>query len=113
MAMGHGESLDDALRSATSNMVEWLVSQYRLTFSDVAQVLGTSAEYKVSVVAFRNAGIVLKIHKDRLRTLKPATSESIQWTSHIRPECPSIFYSVEYSDLHDRTLPGVKTSRDF
>jgi hypothetical protein len=38
----------------------------------VAQVLGTAAEYKVSEVADRNAGVVLKINKDRLRSLTPA-----------------------------------------
>jgi amidase len=38
----------------------------------VAQVLGTSAEYKVSEVADRNAGIVLKIDKERLQALASA-----------------------------------------
>jgi len=33
----------------------------------------TAAEYKVSEVADRNAGIVLKIDKDRLQSLLPAT----------------------------------------
>jgi hypothetical protein len=37
----------------------------------VAQVLGTSSEYKVSEVADRNAGIVVKINKERLKTLAP------------------------------------------
>jgi amidase len=70
MAMGLGGSLDDAFRSATDNMVRWLTDPYSLTPSEVAQVLGTSAEYKVSEVANRNAGIVLKISKERLRALK-------------------------------------------
>jgi hypothetical protein len=38
----------------------------------VAQVLGTAAEYKVSEAADRNAGMVLKINKERLKTLTPA-----------------------------------------
>jgi amidase len=70
MAMGLGGSLDDAFRSATDNMARWLADSYALTPSEVAQVMGTSAEYKVSEVADRNAGIVLKIAKERLRTLK-------------------------------------------
>jgi len=37
----------------------------------VAQVLGTVAQYKVSEVADRNAGVVLKIDKERLQTLPP------------------------------------------
>ena len=40
---------------------------------EVAQVLGSSAEYKVAEVADRNAGIVLKINKDRLKGLTTAT----------------------------------------
>jgi len=66
MAMGLDGSLDDAFRDATSNMADWLMSTYQLTPSEVAQVLGSAAEYKVSEVADRNAGIVLKINKDRL-----------------------------------------------
>lgn len=70
MAMGLGGSLDDAFRGATGNMSQWLTDTYGLTPSEIAQVLGTSAEYKVSEVADRNAGIVVKINKDRLRGLK-------------------------------------------
>lgn len=73
MAMGLAGSLDDAFRAATANMAQWLTDEYKLTPSEVAQVLGTSAEYKVSEAADRNAGIVLKINKERLQTLTPAT----------------------------------------
>jgi acetamidase/formamidase len=72
MAMGLAGSLDDAFRSATANMAQWLADDYKLTASEVAQVLGTAAEYQVSEVADRNAGIVLKIHKDRLALLTSA-----------------------------------------
>jgi acetamidase/formamidase len=68
-AMGLAGSLDEALRLATSNMAAWLTDQYELTPSEVAQVLGTSAEYRVTEVADRNAGMVLGIRKDRLRGL--------------------------------------------
>jgi amidase len=71
MAMGLDGSLDDAFRSATANMAQWLMDEYKLTPSEVAQVLGTSAEYKVSEVADRNAGMVLKINKERLKGLAP------------------------------------------
>jgi acetamidase/formamidase len=69
MAMGLAGSLDDAFRTATAGMAQWLADDYKLTPSEVAQVLGSAAEYKVSEAADRNVGIVLKIHKDRLRTL--------------------------------------------
>jgi acetamidase/formamidase len=72
MAMGLAGSIDDAFRDATSNMAQWLMDDYKLTASEVAQVLGTSSEYKVSEVADRNAGVVLKINKDRLQFPAPA-----------------------------------------
>jgi acetamidase/formamidase len=72
MAMGLDGSLDGAFRAATANMAAWLVDTYKLTPSEVAQVLGTAAEYRISEVADRNAGIVLKLNKDRLRALAPA-----------------------------------------
>jgi acetamidase/formamidase len=72
MAMGLAGSLDDAFRAATANMAQWLSDDYKLTPSEIAQLLGTAAEYKVSEAADRNAGIVLKISKDRLQPLAPA-----------------------------------------
>jgi acetamidase/formamidase len=71
MAMGLAGSLDDAFREATANMASWLTDEYKLTPSEVAQVLGTSSEYKVSEVADRNAGIVVRINRERLKTLAP------------------------------------------
>jgi amidase len=71
MAVGLEGSLDDSFRTATSSMAQWLTDDYKLTPSEVAQVLGTSAEYKVSEAADRNAGIVLKINKERLQSLAP------------------------------------------
>jgi amidase len=70
MAMGLNGSIDDAFREATSNMAQWLTDDYKLTPSEVAQVLGTSAEYKISEVADRNVGVVLKIKKELLQPLK-------------------------------------------
>lgn len=72
MAVGLDGSIDDAFRDATANMAGWLTEKYALTPSEVAEVLGTSAEYKVSEVADRNAGVVLKINKDQLKDLAPA-----------------------------------------
>ena len=75
MAMGLGGSLEDAMRDATSGMADWLNEDYKLTPSEVAQVLGSSAEYRISEVADRNAGIVLKINKDRLKGLAATTGK--------------------------------------
>jgi acetamidase/formamidase len=72
IAMGLEGSLDAAFRFATSNMASWLADDYKLTPSEVAQVMGTASEYRVSEVADRNAGMVMRIAKERLRTLTPA-----------------------------------------
>lgn len=72
MAVGLAGSLDDAFRIATSSMASWLMDDYKLTPSEAAQVLGTAAEYKVNEVADRNAGIVLKLNKERLSALTSA-----------------------------------------
>jgi len=70
MAMGLGGSLEDALKDATSNIVDFLTDRYKLTPSEIAQVLGAAAELKISEVADRNVGVVLKLNKDRLEALR-------------------------------------------
>jgi amidase len=70
ISMGLEGDLDDAFRSATDNMAGWLAEDYKLSASEIAQVIGTAAEYKVSEVADRNSGIVLKLRKDLLKTLQ-------------------------------------------
>jgi acetamidase/formamidase len=69
IAMGLSGSLDAAFREATTNMASWLEDRYKLTPSEIAQVLGTASEYKVSEVADRNVGMVLKLRKERLQSL--------------------------------------------
>jgi len=69
MAMGLSGSIDDAFRLATDNMAQWLAEDYKLTPSEIAQVLGTAAEYRIGEVADRNAGIVVKIAKERLSSI--------------------------------------------
>jgi amidase len=69
MAMGLGGSLDDAFKSATANMAGWIAEDYKLTPAETAELFGTAAEYRVSEVADRNAGVVLKINKERLKSL--------------------------------------------
>jgi len=70
IAMGLGGSLDDAFKSATANMAGWIAEDYKLTPPEIAELFGTAAEYRVSEVADRNAGVVLKINKERLLGLK-------------------------------------------
>ncbi|WP_263409462.1 acetamidase/formamidase family protein [Terriglobus tenax] len=69
MAMGENGSVDEALKEATANMAGWLMDEYKLTPSEVGMVFGTAAEYRISEIADRNAGVVLKISKERLKGL--------------------------------------------
>ncbi|MBJ6764081.1 acetamidase/formamidase family protein [Myxococcaceae bacterium JPH2] len=71
MVLGQAGSLDDALRAATSGLTQWLEQDYGLTLSESAQVLGSSAQYVVANLAGRSVGVVAKLDKARLATLKP------------------------------------------
>jgi len=72
MAVGLDGTLEGALRDATSGMAQWLEQDYGLTPSEIAQVLGTASEIVVNEVADRNAGIVMRLAKDRLSSLPRA-----------------------------------------
>jgi acetamidase/formamidase len=69
ISMGLSGSLDDAFKEATSTMADWLRQDYKLTPSEIAQILGVAAEYHVSEVADRNSGVTLKLKKSVLATL--------------------------------------------
>jgi len=69
MTVGLGGSLENSLKTAISGMAQWLEQDYGLTPSEIAQVLGTSAQLNISEVADRNAGVVTKLSKARLQPL--------------------------------------------
>ena len=71
MALGQAGSLDDALRAATSGMVQWLQQEYGLSLSECAQVMGSSVHYVVANLAGRSVGMAAKLDKSVLRTLSP------------------------------------------
>jgi len=72
-AMGLAGSIDDAAKMATSGIVQWLAQDYNLTPSESALVLGSMAEYTISEVPDRNAGVVVRLRKDLLEKI-PKTS---------------------------------------
>ncbi len=74
MAVGLAGSLDDALKTATAGLAQWLEADYKLNSAEIAEVLGTAIEYSINEVADRNAGIVAKIRKDRLAALGTAVA---------------------------------------
>jgi amidase len=72
MTLGQAGSLDDALRAATSGMVQWLQQDYGLSLSESAQVLGSAVQYTVANLAGRSVGVAAKVNKALLTGPKPA-----------------------------------------
>jgi amidase len=70
MAMGIGNSLEDALRTATTQLVNWLQRDYKLEPNEAAIVLGTAMRYDIAEVVDPLVHIVAKVRKDALAGLK-------------------------------------------
>ncbi len=70
MAMGIGNSLEDALRIATTQLVNWLQRDYKLEPNEAAIVLGTAMQYNIAEVVDPLVHIVAKVRKDALAGLK-------------------------------------------
>jgi acetamidase/formamidase len=73
MVLGQAGSLDEALRSATSGMIQWLRQDYGLDPSQSAQVLGTAIRYSVANLAGRSVGVAARVDK----ALLPKSSETV------------------------------------
>jgi len=71
VALGFGGSLDEALKTATAGLMQWLELDYKLTPLEAVQVLGVAVEYSVSEVPDRNAGIAAKLNKKLLANITP------------------------------------------
>ncbi len=69
LVLGQAGSLDEALKSASTGMIQWLRQDYGMTLSQAAQVLGTALHYSVPNLAGRSVGIAARIDK----ALLPAT----------------------------------------
>jgi amidase len=71
MVSGIGNSLDDALRAATTGMSDWLTDRYKLDQTDLAMLLGTSIHYDIAEVVDPRPHVVAKVRKDVLAQLEP------------------------------------------
>lgn len=63
MVLGQAGSLDEALKLASTGMIQWLREDYGLTLSQAAQVLGTAMHYSVPNLAGRSVGVAARIDK--------------------------------------------------
>jgi amidase len=70
MTLGQAGSLDEALKSATSGLTQWLAEDYGLSLSESAQVLGAAVEYRVVNLAGRSVGLAAKLDKRLLQALR-------------------------------------------
>lgn len=68
--LGQAGSLDEAVRLATAGMVQWLAQAYGLGDRESSLVIGTAAELRIATLAGRNAGVVLRLPKARLGSLR-------------------------------------------
>jgi len=74
IALGQAGSLDDALRSATAGITQWLEQDYGLDLPAVSLVLGSMAEFEVVTLAGRNVGVAARLEKARLP--RPRTEDA-------------------------------------
>ena len=70
MTVGVDKGLDNALRIATSGLLEWLQQDYHLSLQEATQVMSTSIEYQVAEIADPNVEVVASIKKEILKQLK-------------------------------------------
>ena len=69
-ASGISESLDAAMRGATTNLVRWLERKYGLNAAEVSSVLGTAMVYDIAEVVDPSVHVVAKVPKSALAGLK-------------------------------------------
>lgn len=70
MSSGIGNSLSDALQLATTQLVTWLQTDYKLTPNEAAVVLGTAMQYDIAEIVDPLVHVVAKIRKDVVAPLK-------------------------------------------
>ena len=69
MTIGINKSLDEALKNATSGLLEWLQNDYHLNLVEATQVISTSVEYNIAEIADPDVEVVAKIKKEILKGL--------------------------------------------
>ncbi len=70
ISLGVEKSLDDALKIATSGLLEWLQKDYDLSLQEATQVMSTTIEYDIAEIADPQIVVGAKIKKEFLKNLK-------------------------------------------
>jgi amidase len=63
MVLGQAGSLDEALKQASTGLIQWLRQDYGLTLSEAAQVMGSAVRFTVPNLAGRSVGVAARIDK--------------------------------------------------
>ncbi len=63
MVLGQAGSLDEAMRFASTGLLQWLREDYGMTMSQAAQVLGSAVQYDVANLAGRSVGLAARLDK--------------------------------------------------
>jgi len=63
MVLGQAGSLDEALKQASTGLIQWLRQDYGLSLSEAAQVMGTAVRFTVPNLAGRSVGVAARIDK--------------------------------------------------
>ncbi len=78
MVLGQAGSLDEALKAASTGMLQWLQKDYGLPLSQAAQVLGSSLHFSVPNLAGRSVGVAARLDKARLPPSRHVVSQDEQ-----------------------------------
>jgi amidase len=70
MAIGSGKTVDNALKTATAGLLQWLQNDYLITVQEATQVMSTAIEYTIAEIADPEVVVVAKIKKEILNGLK-------------------------------------------
>ena len=70
MTTGSGETLDKAIKVATSGLLDWLQKDYHLSLHEATQVMSTTIEYTIAEIADPEVIVVAKINRQFLKSLK-------------------------------------------
>jgi len=69
MSLGSAKHLEDALKIATSGLLDWLQTDFQLTLHEATQVISTTIEYTIAEIADPEQIVVAKIKKQALKDL--------------------------------------------
>ena len=70
MSAGIAKSLDDAIKIATTDLLNWLQYDYHLTLQEATQVISTTVEYNLPEIVDPYVEVLAKIKKKLLNPLK-------------------------------------------